>query len=50
MPRMIGRATARSDELGATAEPALNTGCGEGEDEGRGIRGVECMGTGVGGA
>lgn len=52
MPRMIGRAAARNDELGARAEPALNTGIDEGVDEGpgRGIRGVERTGTGVGGA
>lgn len=49
---MIGRATARSDELGARAEPALNTGIEGGVDEGAwcGIRGVERTGTGVGGA
>lgn len=52
MPRMIGRATARNEELGARAEPALNTGMDEGLDEGagRGIRGVEWTGTAIGGA
>lgn len=52
MPRMIGRATARKDELGAKAEPALKNGMDEGVDEGAwcGIRGVERTGTRVGGA
>lgn len=48
---MTGRATARKDELGVRAEPALKTGMGEGLEVGAGCwtRGVECMGTGAGG-
>lgn len=47
----MGKATARKDEPGARAAPALKTGTDEGGVVGAGcwIRGVERMGTGAGG-